>query len=151
MTATVDTITDLIVAGLQAKIPGDFEFTGDFDLCPLSVPRFDGIEATERLQIKVSGIERKPVDNEKNRTSVNQTHHVGVFLTKKLLMENDWPQEADFREMKSLSQSIEQWLWLGISGFPAIDVRGALFDLEKSKAGIFYTLYIAVFKYSFDK
>lgn len=149
MTAIVDTITDLAVAGLQEKIPGEFQYTGDFDLGSISIPNFRVIEAAKRLQVKVSGYDRKPENQEKSRTNVMQIHKIGVGIVKLMEHENNLPAEAEMREMKRLAELIERWLWKGITGYLAIDVQSPLYDLEKAKSGIFLTVINASYKVSF--
>lgn len=153
MTATVDTLTDLVVAALEAvDFEGDWGFAGLVEIEAMSLPTFELVEATDTVQIKVAAYPN--VDTTKlDRSTIAEDHKLGIGIVAKLEMTDGQPDETHFRSLKSLAEQIRKWIWTGTTGYGKKVVTvsfPAWYDFEKAKSGVFLTTINATYRMGDD-
>ena len=153
MTAIVDTLTDLLVSGLEAvDFYTTWGYAGQVEIEAMSLPDFAAIDAVDVTQIKVSAYPNADLSRI-DRTEFGGDQKLGICIVRKLEFTNGKPDETEFRDLKSLAQSIYQWVWTGASGYEkkCISVGfPAWFDFEKAKGGVFMTTIQPVYRLGFS-
>jgi len=137
MPATIDTIADLVKAALEVQ---GFVTSVGAIVATMSLPNFDQVEAGESILIKIAGYEVLDIQHH-DRAGVVENQKIGIGIFKTLTRDADGQlNEADFRAMKSLAESVRRWAWTGISEYECKmsgPANGAMYDGPQARAGKF--------------
>lgn len=143
MTAFVDTITDAIVAALQATdfTASPWSYAESVEIKAMSLPDFNRLEASEKLQIRVAAYPNVDSDREP-RGGFAEDHKIGIGSCCGLKMADDgFPDEAQFRELKNFVEALRFWSYTGAGSVyanKAVSVEmPAWYDFQKAKSGLF--------------
>ena len=143
MTRTCDTITDLLVAALQTKLAsGDWDYNDQTNVVAKSKPRFELKDATHTTQI-IIGAYPDSVNEKRWRDAAQTDVKLGIGILRTLDMTDGEPDETHVRSLKQLTEDIRQWAWTAATGYENKCINAAdpaIFDNEKFKQGVFFTL-----------
>jgi len=138
---------------LQAAIAAEFGFSMPFTVAAREKPDFELIQCVDNTTIYVSAAPNVMLTRS-SRDNIDQDILIGIGVLKKLKMdETGNPNQAEFRELKSLMQALFIWSHVGISGYTGKAKNVAIpawYDLSKAITGSFLSVVTMVYQTKFS-